>query len=186
MTAAKPMFEMIAAYTIPGRVLGDSTKRNGLPWGPILRKDQIHFQDITANNTLLIGAGTEPYVRHLHLKKGRHVIVIADRMIETPCIVVPTLQEALLLTASDPDRYGNPIVGGGARTFEQSFALLQDAQQRGLGTFAILHATEVYRDYHGDVMMPELPESWHETERTPQKADNEGGPMYDFVTYRSN
>lgn len=185
----KPTFSMIAAYSVPGRVLGDSSDPNGMPWGRDLKKDLKNFADLTSGNTLIVGANTLPFVERLHdptgVKRKRSVVVIGHD-IETPCIVEPTLYEALLLLHSDPVRFGRPFIAGGARTYAEALRLLRHEAAKNVGAHALFYATEIYGHFTGDVRMPELGDGWVEVQRLPQTPDATGSPVYDFVTYTFN
>lgn len=188
MSLEQPSVDMIAAYTIPARVLGDSMNPDGMPWGRKLTKDMRRFRNLTAENTMIVGANTLPYVETLNGTKGRHVIVVADpsRPIETQCIVRPDLQSAIKLVQSDPELYGRAIVSGGARKYGEFIELVDGGFLQKIGARALFHATEIYSDFTGDAYMPELGAGWVEVSREPQTPDYEGGPAYDFVTYENN
>lgn len=177
---------MVGAYTIPDRVMGDSRNPHGLPWGMMLKQDMRHFRALTKDNTLIVGANTEPFVRSLHGKFGRHVVVVVSRPIDSPCIVQPTLDDALALVANDPVKYGKPIVGGGARMFEQAFTYLTNTSLHDIGVTALFHATEITGNFPGDVLMPEFPEGWIEQRRIAVDPEAVDEPNYSFVTYRFN
>lgn len=177
-----PYLNLIAAYTVPDRVLGDSSSPHGMPWGNGLKADLRNFSDLTANNTLIVGANTLPFVERLHGSKGRKVIVIGHD-IDTTCIVEPTLQDAVMLARSDPAKYGELFVTGGARTYAEALRLIRD--EATIGARAVFYATEIHADFKGDVYMPELGNGWVEVRRErPDLSGEPGSPPYDFVTYR--
>lgn len=184
-----PTFSMIAAYSVPDRILGDSSNPDGMPWGRGLKKDLKNFADLISGNTLIVGANTLPFVERLHdprgVKRKRNVVVIGHN-IDTPCIVVPTLQEALTLVNSDPTRFGEPFVAGGARTYAGALRLIRSEAAQNGGAYALFYATEIHGQFAGDVYMPELGDGWVELQRLPQTPDTPNGPAYDFVNYRFN
>lgn len=186
----QPYFNMIAAYSVPDRVLGDSQNPNGMSWGRNLKKDLQHFAALTAKNTLIIGANTLPFVERLHNPTGatrmRRNVVVIGHDIDTPCIVEPTLDEALMLVRSDPLRFGEPFIAGGARTYTEALRNIRNELKEDLGAYALFYATEIHSHYTGDVYMPELGDGWVEMQRLPQVPDVPDGPSYDFVTYRFN
>lgn len=189
----KPIFNIIAAYTKDGRVLGDDSP-SGMPWGLTLKKDMRNFRRLTAGNTLAVGPNTLPHVEDLHdpdgLKLKRNVVVVASddsRLPKTDCPVVPTLYEAMLMIHSDPLRFGDMYVAGGARTYGEAMSLLRSELSLHIGTCAYLYATEIDGQFTGNAFMPELDANhWHELSREPQMPDTPGGPSYDFVRYRFN
>lgn len=188
----KPIFNMIAAYTKDGRVLGDNSPE-GMPWGHNLKKDMRNFRQLTKGNTLVVGPNTLPYVEGLHdpegLKLKRNVIVVASdysRLPETNCLIEPSLYDAMMTIHADPLRFGEMFVAGGAKTYEAAINLLRIEATRHMGTCAYLYATEIDDDYDGTAYMPELAGDWHEQSRDPQEPDYPGGPSYDFVRYRFN
>lgn len=184
----KPIFNIIAAYTKDGRVLGDDSP-SGMPWGLTLKKDMKNFRQLTAGNTLVVGPNTLPHVEGLHGTLGRNVMVAAtdfSRKPNTTLEVVDSLYEAMLMIHSDPAKYGDMFVAGGARTYEAALILLRSEARRHLGTCAYLYATEIDGRYSGNAYMPELEGDWSELSRDHQSPDAPGGPSYDFVKYRFN
>ena len=180
---------MIAAYSLPERILGDSGNPDGMPWGRDLKKDLKNFADLTSGNTLIVGANTLPFVERLHdpngVKRQRNVVVIGHD-IETACIVEPSLYDALLLVHGDPVRFGRPFIAGGARTYAEALRLIRHEAAKNVSAHAIFYATEIHGRFTGDARMPELGDGWVETQRLPQSPDVTGAPAYDFVTYRFN
>ena len=188
----KPIFNMIAAYTKDGRVLGDDSP-SGMPWGLTLKKDMKNFRQLTVGNTLVVGPNTLPHVEGLHdpegLKLKRNVVVVAGdhtRLPDTNCRTVPSLYEAMLMIHSDPLRFGDMFVAGGAHTYKAALSLLRSEARRHTGTCAYLYATEIDGMYTGNAYMPELEGDWSELSRDHQSPDTPGGPSYDFVTYYFN
>ncbi len=184
----KPIFNMIAAYTKEGRILGEDHLK-GMPWGLTLAKDMKNFRRLTAGNTLVVGPNTLPQVERLHGSLGRRVMVVASdfsRKPDTELEVVDSLYEAMLMIHADPVKYGDMFVAGGARTYEDAMNLIRGEVQRHVGAYAYLYATEIDGSYIGKVCMPELVGDYMELERLPQMPDFEGGPSYDFVRYRFN
>lgn len=181
---SRPYLNLIAAYSLPGRVLGDSTNPHGMPWGNGLKADLRHFADLTGANTLIVGANTLPFVERLHGSNGRNVIVVGHD-IKTPCIVEPTLQDAVMRVHCDPATYGEPFVAGGARTYYDALWLIRNEPSRKVGVRALFFATEIHADFKGDVLMPELGDGWVEVRREhPDLSGEPTSPPYDFVTYQ--
>ena len=184
----KPIFNMIAAYTKDGRVLGDDSP-SGMPWGLTLKKDMKNFRQLTAGNTLVVGPNTLPQVAGLQGSLGRRVMVVASDFSRKPITeleVVGSLYEAMLMIHADPVKYGDMFVAGGARTYEAALNLLRSEALRHIGTCTYLYATEIDGMYTGNAYMPELEGDWSELSRDHQSPDTPGGPSYDFVTYYFN
>jgi len=186
----KPYFNMIAAYSVPDRVLGDSQNPCGMLRSRNLKKHIKRFGNLTAENTLITGASTLPFVEQFHgpasERRRRRNVVAIGHGIDTPCLVEPTLDDALMLVASDPLHFGKPFIVGDEQTYADALRRLSDEFKADVGAYALFYATEIHSHYTGDVYMPELGDGWVEMQRLPQVPDVPDGPSYDFVTYQFN
>ncbi len=152
----------IIAAMAENRVIGLG---NALPWH--LPEDLKRFKRLTTGHTVIMGRRNyESIGRPL---PGRRNIVVTRRTgYEAPgCVVVHSLDEALLAAGNDPEVF----VIGGAELYTQ---LLPRTQR--------LYLTLVHATVPGDTYFPEFDwTEWQETARERHAADARHAHAYSFV-----
>jgi dihydrofolate reductase len=156
----RPRITLLVAYSA-NRVIGKDGK---LPWH--LPEDLKRFKQLTMGHHIVMGRKTWESIGRL--LPGRHHIIVSRRpgyRVEG-AEVVHSLDAAIAAARGDDEIF---VIGGG-----EIFALAMPLADRVL-------ATEIERDYEGDVRFPELQgTAWRETAR--EEGVAESGLPYRYVT----
>jgi dihydrofolate reductase len=156
----KTRITLLVAYAA-NRVIGKDGK---LPWH--LPEDLKRFKRLTMGHHIVMGRKTWESIGRL--LPGRHHVIVSRRpgYRVAGAKVVQSLDAAIASADGDDEVF---VIGGG-----EIFALAMPLADRIL-------ATEIERDYEGDVRFPELQSgAWRETER--EEGVGESGLPYRYVT----
>ena len=149
------------------RVIG---RNNTLPWR--MPADLQHFRHLTTGHHIIMGRKN-----HEDIGKplpGRTNIVLTQQTgyAAPGCLVVHSLQEALMAAKADNEVF----VIGGAMIYSQTLDLADR-----------LYITEIDADVDGDTLFPEFDRSsWTETSREEHPADEKNPYAYRFITLERN
>lgn len=152
---------IIAAYSVPGRVIG----RDGrMPWR--LPGDLARFKALTMGHTLLMGRRTYESLDGRELPGRRMIVLTRDHADQVPqtVIVAGSLEAGLALAnqAFDEDEL---FLAGGGMLYRLAL---------GEGLVDRMYLTRVEADLSGDTFFPEYEESqWREIVRQEFPADDE-------------
>lgn len=154
------MIKLIVAIS-KNRVIGDSNK---LIWH--LPADLKRFKEITGGHSIVMGRKTYESIGR-PLPNRRNIIITRDQNYDIEgCEVVNSIDEALLLTASDCF-----IIGGG-EIYKQT---LNIADQ--------IYMTVVEEEFEGDTTFPELSAAWYISSKEDFLADEKNPYNYSFLFY---
>jgi dihydrofolate reductase len=146
-------------------------KNNDLLWQD--SRDQKHFRSTTQGCPVIMGRRTWDSLpeRFRPLPGRRNIVVTRNTQWQGPgAEVAHSLRAALALVAGAPKAF----VMGGGQLYAEALPLVDE-----------LELTEVHADFEADTFFPEWPrEAFEELRREPQAGTAEGGPSFDFVTYR--
>ncbi len=159
------MIVSLVAAMAENRVIG----RNGkLPWH--LPKDLKFFKKLTVDHTVIMGRKTFEEIKH-PLDNRRNVVVSRNPGFHPRGVtVVPSLQEALALGATEEEVF---VVGGG-EIFRQA---LPRADR--------LYLTVVHAQVEGDTRFPEFnQDGWVLESDERHEADDKHAYAFSFRTYR--
>lgn len=147
------------------RVIG---KGGGLPWH--LPKDLQHFKKLTVDHTVIMGRKTFAEIKH-PLANRRNVVISRDPEFHPRgAAVVPSLEEALALGATEPEVF---VIGGG-----EVFRLALPRADR-------LYLTVIHADVPGDTFFPPLDQAaWVLEEEEHHPADEKHAHAFSFRRYR--
>jgi dihydrofolate reductase len=148
------------------RVIG---KDGGLPWH--LPDDLRHFKRLTVDHTVIMGRKTFDEIRH-PLANRRNVVISRNPGFRPPGVtVVPSLEEALALGATEREVF---VIGGG----EIYRAALPNADR--------IYLTVVHADVEGDTWFPafEDADGWVLESEDAHPADDRHAHAFTFRTYR--
>jgi len=156
---------IIIAGIAQNKVIGN---KGQLPWH--ISEDLKHFKDLTLGNPVIMGRKTyEEIINKLGKPlPGRTNIVITSQHIPgNGILVVHSVRDAI----EEAKKYGEKIyIIGGRNIYEQTLELADK-----------LEITEVYKDFEGDVLFPDVNEAqWKEIKR---EDNNSGETKLSFVTY---
>lgn len=154
------MIKIIVAIS-KNRVIGDS---NRLIWH--LPADLKRFKEVTTGHPIVMGRKTYESIGR-PLPNRRNIIITRDQNYDIEgCEVVNSIDEALLLTASDCF-----IIGGG-EIYKQT---LNIADQ--------IYMTVVEEEFEGDTTFPELSAAWYISSKEDFLADEKNPYNYSFLFY---
>jgi dihydrofolate reductase len=158
---ARPRITLIVAYAA-NRVIGKDGK---LPWH--LADDLKRFRRLTMGHHIVMGRKTWESIGRL--LPGRHHIIVSRRPgYRVPGAQVADSVEAAIEAAGDDSEV---FVIGGAEFYAAALPLADR-----------ILATEIERDFEGDVHFPAIdPAAWRETARESAQ-DPVSGLRYRFVT----
>jgi dihydrofolate reductase len=147
------------------RVIG---RDGGLPWH--LPKDLQYFKKLTVDHTVIMGRKTFDEIKR-PLDNRRNVVISRNQDFKPHGVtVVPTLQEALALGATEPEVF---VIGGGE--------ILRLALPRA----DRLYLTVVHATVEGDTFFPEFDKDGYVLEADVRhEADQRHAYAFSFRTYR--
>jgi dihydrofolate reductase len=156
---------IIIAGIAQNKVIGN---KGQLPWH--ISEDLKHFKDLTLGHPVIMGRVTHEEILSKLGKPlpGRTNIVISRSNIPSEGIlVVHSVRDAI----EEAKKYGDKIyIIGGRNIYEQTIDLADK-----------LEITEVYKNFDGDVLFPNVhEEDWREIAREDKNAQ---GMKFSFVTY---
>ena len=139
----------------------------GLPWH--LPKDLRHFKQLTVDHTVIMGRKTFEEIKQ-PLANRRNVVISRDPDFHPRGVtVVPSLEEALALGATEDEVF---VIGGG-----EIFRLALPRADR-------LYLTLVHAKVEGDTTFPPLDlATWALEEEADHPADAQHEYAYSFRTY---
>ncbi len=146
------------------RVIG---RNGGLPWH--LPKDLQHFKKVTVDHTVIMGRKTFDEIKH-PLANRRNVVISRNPEFQPRGVtVVPTLDEALALGATEREVF---MIGGG-----EIFRLALPRADR-------LYLTVVHATVEGDTYFPAFDATaWALEEEERHEADEKHAFAFTFRTY---
>ncbi len=141
---------------------------NTLPWR--CPEDLKHFKALTMGHHMIMGRKTFDSIGKA-LPGRTTVVVTRDATLKIEgCIVVHTLQDAILACADDAEIF----IVGGADIYAQTLPLADT-----------LYLTEIQQDVEGDAHFPAFDVAdWQETAREVRSQDTPQPLHYHFVTYQ--
>jgi len=147
------------------RVIGRGGK---LPWH--LPADLAHFKKITVDHTVIMGRKTFDEIKH-PLANRRNVVISRDPAFQPRGVtVVPSLEEALALGATELEVF---VIGGG-----EIFRLANPRADR-------LYLTVVHAEVEGDTFFPPFDQTaWALEEEEHHPADDKHAYPFSFRRYR--
>ena len=147
------------------RVIG---KGGTLPWH--LPADLQHFKRITVDHTVIMGRKTFDEIKH-PLANRRNVVISRDPGFHPRGVtVVPSLEEALALGATEQEVF---VIGGG-----EIFRLALPRADR-------LYLTVVHAEVEGDTFFPPFDQTgWALEEEEHHPADDKHAYPFSFRRYR--
>jgi dihydrofolate reductase len=147
------------------RVIGRAGK---LPWH--LPADLQHFKKLTVDHTVIMGRKTFDEIKH-PLANRRNVVISRDPEFQPRGVtVVPSLEEALALGATEQEVF---VIGGG-----EIFRLALPRADR-------LYLTVVHADIPGDTFFPPLDQAgWALEDEERHPADERHAYPFSFRRYR--
>lgn len=159
------MIVSLIAALAENRVIG---KGGGLPWR--LPKDLQRFKQLTVDHTVIMGRKTFEEIKH-PLANRRNVVISRDPGFHPRGVtVVPSLDEALALGATESEVF---VIGGG-----EIFKLALPRADR-------LYLTIVHSEVPGDTFFPPLDQTaWALEEEEHQAADARHAHPFSFRRYR--
>ena len=146
------------------RVVG---RAGGLPWH--LPKDLQHFKQVTVDHTVIMGRKTFDEIKH-PLANRRNVVISRNPEFQPRGVtVVPTLDEALALGATEREVF---VIGGG-----EIFRLALPRADR-------LYLTVVHATVAGDTYFPAFDATaWALEDEERHEADKKHAFAFTFRTY---
>lgn len=141
---------LIAACSVPGRVIGD---RGRLPWHR--PADLRHFKQVTLGHPVIMGRATWQSIGR-PLPGRANLVCSRDPAFAAPGADVVADLDAAIARARAAGGTQPPVIIGGAQLYAQVLA-------RGLATRAFI--TEIAIDVDGDARLAELGPGWRETAR---------------------
>lgn len=159
------MIVSLVAAMSENRVIG---RDGALPWH--LPKDLQYFKKLTVDHTVIMGRKTFDEVKR-PLDNRRNVVITRNADFKPHGVtVVPTLQEALALGATEPEVF---VIGGG-----EIFRLALPRADR-------LYLTVVHATVEGDTFFPEFDKDGYVLESDVRhKEDDRHAYAFSFRTYR--
>lgn len=146
------------------RIIG---RKGGLPWH--LPRDMAHFKNLTLDHTVIMGRKTFEEVKR-PLANRRNVVITRHREFKPHGVtVVPSLEEALALGATEREVF---VIGGG-----EVYRLALPRADR-------LYLTVVHAQVEGDTTFPEFDAAaWALDEEEHHPADEKNAYAMTFRTY---
>jgi dihydrofolate reductase len=159
------MIVSLVAAMAENRVIG---RAGGLPWH--LPDDLKRFKRLTVDHTVIMGRKTFDEIKR-PLANRRNVVISRDRSLAAQGVtVVPDLDEALALGATEREVF---VIGGG-----EIFRLALSRADR-------LYLTVVHAEVEGDTWFPRFDEAaWALEEDVFHPADQRHEYSFSFRTYR--
>lgn len=165
MTSGRPIVSLVAAMA-ENRVIG---RAGGIPWH--LPDDLRHFKRLTIDHTVIMGRKTFEEIKH-PLANRRNVVISRNPGFHPAGVtVVPSLEEALALGATEREVF---VIGGGEIYREA----LPHAQR--------IYLTVVHAAVEGDTWFPpfETEDGWVLEDEQDHPADDRHAMPFTFRTYR--
>ena len=166
----RPLISLIAAVAAHGAI----GKDNDLLWND--PRDQKHFRATTLGCPVIMGRRTWDSLpeRFRPLPGRRNIVVTRQAEWQAPgAEVAHSLAEALALLG-DAAAMPKAFVMGGGQLYAEALPLADE-----------LELTEVNATFEADTFFPAWPrEAFDEIRRESHPGTPEGGPGFDFVTYR--
>lgn len=161
--AKNPIISAIVAMG-QNRVIG---RNNQLPWH--LPADLKHFKELTTGHPILMGRKTYESIGK-PLPNRTNIIMTQNDTFQAPhCIIVKSIQDALMLPAVLNSQ--EMFIIGGARIY-----------QLWLPSLTRIYLTVVQHEFAGDTYFPELNlQEWQENECEKHDADVNNPYAYQFV-----
>lgn len=159
------MVSLIAAMA-ENRVIG---KDGGLPWR--LPDDLKHFKRLTVDHTVIMGRKTFDEIRH-PLANRRNVVISRNPAFRPAgATVVPSLEEALALGATEREVF---VVGGG------------EIYRQALPFADRIYLTVIHAEIEGDTWFPpfETSDGWMLESEERHPVDERHAYPFTFRTYR--
>ena len=157
----------IVAAIADNNVIG---KNNQLIWH--IPEDLKHFKNLTTGHTIIMGRKTYESIGKALPNRKTIIISRQNNYFATGCIVVPTIDAALLLAKDEKEVF----VAGGGEIYRQVINLPCTTR---------LYITKISADFDGDTLFPDIdPHQWElisEEERLP---DDKNPYPYAFQTYK--
>ncbi len=159
------MIVSLVAAMAENRVIGTG---GGLPWH--LPEDLRRFKQLTVDHTVIMGRKTFAEIKH-PLANRRNVVISRDPDFHPRgATVVPSLEEALALGATEQEVF---VIGGG-----EIFRLALPRADR-------LYLTVVHADVEGDTLFPGFDQSaWVLEDEEHHPADAKHAHAFSFRRYR--
>jgi dihydrofolate reductase len=163
----KTTLSLIAAVARNGAI----GKNNDLLWQD--SRDQKHFRATTLGCPVIMGRRTWDSLpeRFRPLPGRRNIVVTRNTQWQAPgAEVAHSLTAGVALVTGAPKVF----VMGGGQLYAEALALADE-----------MELTEVHADFDADTFFPEWPrEAFEAIKREIHPCTPEGGPGFDFVTYR--
>jgi dihydrofolate reductase len=155
----------LVAAMAENRIIGRS---GGLPWH--LPDDLQHFKRLTVDHTVIMGRKTYDEMKR-PLANRRNVVITRNREFHPRGVtVVPSLDEALALGATEREVF---VIGGGE--------IFREALPRA----GRIYLTVVHAQIDGDTWFPEFEsDGWVLEEEVDHPADDRHAWPFTFRTYR--
>tara|TARA_B100001758_G_C18411194_1_gene615839 strand:+ start:3300 stop:3806 length:507 start_codon:yes stop_codon:yes gene_type:complete len=149
-------------------------KNNNLIWH--LPKDMIFFKEMTIGHHVIMGRKNFESIPHKYSPLPNRINIVISRQsnyIADGCIIVNSIEEALLITKNSNDK--EPFIIGGGEIYK--IALEKNLINK-------IYLTRIMHDFEGDTFFPELGPEWQEINRICNKKDSEHKYNYDFITFK--
>ncbi len=158
------MIVSLVAAMSENRVIG---RNGGLPWH--LPKDLQYFKKLTVDHTVIMGRKTYDEMKR-PLANRRNVVITRSQDFRPPGVtVVPSLEEALALGATEREVF---VIGGG-----EVFRLALPRADR-------LYLTVVHGQVEGDTYFPDFEhDAWALESEERQEADAKHAYRFSFRVY---
>lgn len=158
------MIVSLVAAASDNNVIG---KNNTLPWR--LPADMKFFKTLTMGHTVIMGRKTYDSMGK-PLGGRKNVVITRNKDFKAEgCVVVPSIDEALKLCASENEVF----IIGGAEIYRQSIKMADK-----------IYLTRVHGDFDGDAFFPDIPAAeWDEIEHTDYEADEKNPVSYSFLIF---
>lgn len=160
------MLQIIAAYSVPGRILGYQGK---IPWH--YRDDMQHFKTLTNGHACIMGRKTWESLPK-PLVNRRNIIVTKNKDYKAIGGEVCNSLGKAILEANKTDM--SPFVIGGAELYKQALPIAK-----------VLHLTEIDEYVAvGDTFFPEIDETLYDLEWFPLIQSNGTTLVFNTFTHR--
>jgi dihydrofolate reductase len=158
---------VIVSLVVAAAENGVIGRAGGLPWH--LPKDLQHFKKLTVDHTVIMGRKTFEEIKQ-PLANRRNVVISRDRAFHPRGVtVVPSLDEALALGATEDEVF---VIGGG-----EIFRLALPRADR-------LYFTQVHAKVEGDTFFPAFDSTaWALEEEQYHPVDAKHAYAFTFRTY---
>lgn len=157
----------IVAAIADNNVIG---KNNQLIWH--IPEDLKHFKNLTTGHTIIMGRKTYESIGKALPNRKTIIISRQNNYFATGCIVVPTIDAALLLAKDEKEVF----VAGGGEIYRQVINLPCTTR---------LYITKISADFDGDTFFPDIdPLLWELISEVEHLPDNKNPHPYAFQTYK--